>query len=111
MQKLESIAELAKLTDSNKDKSLLVYKHSYTCGICAAAYEVVQEFAASHPNITIVMIDVLANRDVSNRVADVLHIKHESPQAIAFINGSVVGHLNHWSIKTKALSNLFAPQP
>lgn len=107
MQKLESITELAKLMESSKDKSLLLYKHSYTCGICAAAYEVVQEFAASHPDITIVLIDVVANRDISNRVADILHIRHESPQAIAFINGKVVGHLNHWSIKAKALASLF----
>jgi bacillithiol system protein YtxJ len=50
------------------------------------------------------MIDVIAHRPLSMEAAHRLQIGHESPQAIAIVDGEVVWSGSHWEVTTEALA-------
>jgi bacillithiol system protein YtxJ len=81
----------------------LIYKHSTRCGLSATANRQVMRFAEEETGVAVFRIDVIANRDVSNAVADRLGIPHESPQAILLRRGKPVWHVSHSSVRTRAL--------
>ena len=49
-------------------------------------------------NIKYFLIDVLKNREISNKIASVFNIDHESPQLIIVKNGELVHNSSHSDI-------------
>lgn len=82
---------------------VLVYKHSTTCPISAAAHGHVQRFTREHPDVPAYMVDVTANRDVSRHLSRSTAIDHESPQAILFRDGQPEWHASHFDITADVL--------
>ncbi len=81
----------------------VLYKHSPRCGICVAALLEVRHFADTHPAIPVYQVDVLAQRPLSEAIADRLTIRHKSPQAIVLNEGAVVWHGAHFRVSAEAL--------
>ncbi len=81
----------------------VLYKHSPVCWSSAMAIRHVMDFMEAHPEVPVYMVDVVANRSLSMEVADRLHIRHESPQAIAIVDGEVVWSGSHWEVTAEAL--------
>lgn len=100
MKNLTSTDEFDLLMKSREP--LLVFKHSTTCPISAAAYEQVHAFEGKSP-VPIYLLKVIEDRTASNYVAEVTGIKHESPQAILFKEGKPVFSVTHWKITENAL--------
>jgi len=50
------------------------------------------------------LIDVRQNRDLSNLVAELSGIRHESPQVIVIKSGEIVWHASHGSIDETSLN-------
>lgn len=104
MQELESIADLDRVL---KDPAgpLILYKHSTQCGICEGSLAELEAFLEQQPAAaTVLYLDLLAHRDVSNAIAQRLGVKHESPQAIVVKGGKVAAVLNHRAIRVDALT-------
>ncbi len=75
--------------------TVVLYKHSPTCGLSEIALEEVRRFVATHPDVPVHLVDVLGNRAASNHLEATLGIRHESPQAIVFSAGRPVWHGSH----------------
>jgi bacillithiol system protein YtxJ len=86
----------------------LLYKHSPTCGLSSMALDEISAFSGSHPDIPIYLVDVLAQRPLSNEIEAVLGIRHESPQAFVFREGAVVWHGSHRRVQRGTLSEQVA---
>ncbi|MFS0780529.1 bacillithiol system redox-active protein YtxJ [Bacillus sp. 1P06AnD] len=84
--------------------AVLLFKHSSTCPVSAAAYSQFEAFTDNHPDVESVYIVVQEDRDLSTQIAESYHVKHQSPQAILFKNGDVVWHESHWRITADSLS-------
>lgn len=87
-KELTTVAEWEQALDDSESRPLFVFKHSTACPISARAYEAYQdhlEHEARH-DVVYVLVKVIESRDVSNRIAEDLEIKHESPQAIVVRN-------------------------
>jgi monothiol bacilliredoxin len=56
------------------------------------------------------LIDVLAQRPLSRRIAATLGIQHESPQVIVLRNGKPVWHASHYEVTADALAKEIAPR-
>ncbi len=82
----------------------MVYKHSPTCGICAAAAREVDRFVERHPSAALYHVDVLAARPLSREIAARTGVTHESPQVILLRKGTPVWHASHFDITTETLS-------
>lgn len=91
---------------------VMLFKHSPVCPISAAALEEWTLWRASTPSARTLFVDVIAQRPVARGIADRCGVKHESPQAILFVNGLPVWNASHARITRDALAQAFAlPAP
>ena len=77
---------------------VLVFKHSTTCPISAAAYREMKQLATE-----IALVVVQQARDVSREVETRTGVRHESPQALLLRSGEVVWSASHWNITAEAV--------
>ena len=107
---LEQIDELDLLLTESGSRPLLLFKHSYSCGISAEALdELVGHLdeaggAAKRPDGPLyAMVTVQTHRDISNAVAAKLGVRHETPQALLVRDGQVVWAASHFRVTAQAV--------
>lgn len=93
----------SELLEAIGDGPGLIYKHSFRCGLCFRSQREVERFAARRPDVPVVMIDVVADRALSNRVAESLGVFHHSPQAIVVREGEAVWDASHLGVTAGAI--------
>ena len=81
----------------------LLFKHSPICPISARAFREYGRFCAEHGDVATGWIDVVAQRPVSQWVAELTGVPHQSPQALLFVDGQVQWHASHSMITRDAL--------
>ena len=84
---------LEELVARSHDEPVIIFNHSSTCPISAAAYR-----QMSKVKDAVALVVVQRARDVSREVEARTGIEHESPQAIILRNGVAVWNASHWSI-------------
>jgi bacillithiol system protein YtxJ len=111
IQQLTSIQQWDQAIQGTSEKPLLVFKHSTTCPISAAAHEEVMHFIEDDKDspVDYAIVHVIEDRPVSNAIADHLEVKHASPQAILVKDGQRVWDTSHWNITYAFLSEKLAP--
>lgn len=114
---LEHVAELDRLLSESHTRPLLVFKHSYTCGISAEALDQLidhlnAEFnAPGSPDPRYAMVTVQTHREVSNAVTTRLGVRHETPQALLIRNGRVVWAASHFRVTADAVRKALTAAP
>ena len=81
----------------------LLFKHSSTCPISAAAFAEYEEWAAAHPDSPTGWIDVVRERPLARAVAERTGVKHESPQVLLLEAGQAVWNAAHSAITVASL--------
>jgi bacillithiol system protein YtxJ len=107
MPELKRIESENDVVEVFQAEQVIVYKHSPTCGICVAALQEIEKFMADHPGASLHLVDVLAHRDLSQRIATTTGIRHESPQVIVLRRGSPTWNASHYAIKAEAVASHF----
>jgi bacillithiol system protein YtxJ len=96
---LQKIEDLERLLATSQERPLLLFKHSFTCGVSAEALdELVTHLNEREVSATYAMITVQTHRDVSNAVAARLGIRHHTPQAILVRDGRAIWSASHFSV-------------
>ncbi|HEY0006099.1 MAG TPA: bacillithiol system redox-active protein YtxJ [Pyrinomonadaceae bacterium] len=90
---------LEELLSRSHSEPVIIFKHSTTCPISAAAYTQMSKLDRE-----IALVVVQRARDVSREVEARTGIEHESPQTIILRNGKAVWSASHWSIKTDVVA-------
>lgn len=85
--------ELDGLVELSHEAPVLVFKHSTTCPISAAAYREMSNVKAD-----IALVVVQQARKLSNEIERRTGVEHQSPQALVLRNGEVVWSASHWRI-------------
>lgn len=94
---LESESDWTRALEHSRREPVIIYKHSATCGISSGARRRLQELgAAGDPPVYEVVVQHA--RPLSNSIAAILGVRHESPQAIVVHEGLAVFHISHGSI-------------
>lgn len=88
------------------DPPAVLYKHSPRCIVCRRAVGEVENFARSRPQVPVYRIDVLEQRGLSDRVADELDVRHESPQVIVLEGGRPIWSASHGAVTEEALNEV-----
>lgn len=88
---------------SSGDKPVLVLKHSTRCPVSSAALEEYEDYLRDAPSegVDYVMVKVIEARPVSNKIAEDLGVKHESPQMILVKDRAKYWTASHWSVTKK----------
>lgn len=96
---LESEEDLNRAIAVSTEKKVAIFKHSTRCFISKTVLKNFEkEVENSDKNVDYYFLDLLAHRDLSNKIADDLGVTHQSPQLIVLENGVVVNHASHQSI-------------
>lgn len=89
----------------------LLFKHSLVCPISAAAFAEYERFVAAHPEVPTGWVDVIAARPAVRALAERTGVKHESPQALWFVDGRVAWSASHAGINATSLARATASRP
>lgn len=98
---LTSNEQLQQSLQHSNDRAQVYFKHSTRCIISKMVLKNFEEqWSALPDNADALFLDLLQFRELSNILAEQLHVKHESPQVIVVRNGKAVYHASHDSITT-----------
>jgi bacillithiol system protein YtxJ len=96
---LASVSQLEDITAASVGKPQVIFKHSTTCGISRMVLNMFTGSFVMEPGaMDMYFLDLLANRNVSNAVAEKFQVNHQSPQMLIIKNGVVVAHDSHGAI-------------
>ena len=111
---LQQIDELDDLLTESGSRPLLLFKHSYSCGISAEALDELVGHLYSTSEASrlegplYAMVTVQTHRDVSNAVATRLGVRHETPQALLVRDGQVIWTASHFRVTAQAVAAALA---
>ena len=87
---------------------VLLYKHSPLCGLCDIAIAEVNAFVEANPDVPVWLVDVISQRPMSQRLAAMLDVEHESPQVIMVRRGASVWDGSHRRVTRARLEEAMA---
>ena len=111
MRTLESLADLDEAVRASHARPILIFKHSATCGISAAALEEVEEVAeltGLELVIEAFVVSVQFGAAVSAEIAKRFRLRHESPQALIVYKGVVRWHASHFHVTREEITSALA---
>jgi bacillithiol system protein YtxJ len=98
---LDKIEQLDTIIELSNNKPQLIFKHSTRCGISRMVIsQFKKDYELKETEADLYYLDMIANRDISNTIAERLDVRHESPQLLVIKNGVVVAHESHGAINS-----------
>ncbi len=85
-----------------------IFKHSTRCSISTMAkFRLEQNWNFREDELEIYYLDLIAHRDISNRIAETFSVYHESPQLILIRDGESTYDASHMDITVDELRECF----
>ena len=104
LRPVQRLDELERLLAESDTRPLLLFKHSYSCGISAEALdELVEHLNGGPASAQYAIVTVQTHRDISNAVTARLGIRHETPQAILIRGGKAVWSASHFRVNAESI--------
>jgi bacillithiol system protein YtxJ len=94
-----------------REDLIILFKHSPACPVSWAAHAQVTKFARENQGTPVYMIPVIKERPLSEKIADVTGVDHESPQVIVLREGTVVASASQGEITVESLSEMLSAYP
>ena len=99
--------EWIKLTDSKQldeiersSEKALIFKHSTRCSISSMVLNRLENsWNTGEIPVKVYFLDLIANRDISNNIADRFSVYHQSPQVLLINNGECYYEESHMGIR------------
>ncbi|CAM3988819.1 bacillithiol system redox-active protein YtxJ [Flavobacterium branchiophilum] len=103
---LENLTQLEQIKQESFEKKMLVFKHSTRCIVSKMALKQFEKDFNLDNSITPYFLDLIANRHISNQIAEDYSVEHQSPQIILIENGKAIFNASHSEIDALELANL-----
>ncbi|ALR30322.1 general stress protein [Chryseobacterium sp. IHB B 17019] len=98
-KKIESEEDLKNAIENSFNHRIAIFKHSTSCFISKT---VLRNFEKEIENldqkVELYFLDLLKYRSISNKIAEDLGVRHESPQLIVIENGKAINSASHQHI-------------
>lgn len=96
---LHSEADLETAVQESFSKKVVLFKHSTRCFISKTVLKNFEaEVKKANPDASFYFLDLIAHRNISNKIAEDFGVTHQSPQLIVLQNGKAVKDASHQSI-------------
>ncbi len=95
---ITDVESFEELMNRSHNAPVVVFKHSTTCPISAAAYQEMSRFDGD-----VALIEVQRARNLSKEIEQKTGVAHESPQVLVLRNGKAVWDASHWKVKADAV--------
>lgn len=89
--------QLKNMITKSQARPQVVFKHSTRCSISAVALQRLQK-AEKPADVDFYFLDLISYRNLSNRIAEVFKVQHESPQVLVIKDGQCVYNESHLGI-------------
>jgi len=104
---LTSASDLAVLIERSYQQPQVIFKHSTRCGTSSLVLNRLER-ASDIPDADFYMLDLIRYRDVSNKIAELFNVYHESPQVLLIKNGECHYEESHLGIDMFELGDQIA---
>ena len=94
---ITSIDQLEQIKVASFTTPQVIFKHSTTCSISRMALDRFER-ATSPENVDFHYLDLLNNRPISNAIAELFQVHHESPQVLLIKQGECIYDESHYGI-------------
>lgn len=101
---IESEKALEELIESSEKSPVFILKHSFRCALSTMVKGRIEK--NGDERLQYYLIDVVTNRAVSNLLAEMFSVQHESPQAFLVKDAKLIEVKSHLAIKPHAFSVL-----
>jgi bacillithiol system protein YtxJ len=103
--KLETETQLNEIQQKSHDQPILIFKHSTRCSISRTTLDRLERNWNSEEasEIQPYFLDLIANRNISNLVAEDFQVEHQSPQVLLIRNGKSIYDRSHFDIDFKSI--------
>lgn len=101
---IESKADFDKAVEDScmeKNKAVLIFKHSTHCSISATAKFRLESFWDNDENFPAYYLNLIKFREISNQIASDFSVYHESPQVLVIKDGKCIYNASHLAINVK----------
>lgn len=106
---LTSSEQLKQAIESSVENAVILFKHSTRCSISSMAKSRFESnWNTDLSDVSVYYLDLIAHRNISNEIAELTGIEHQSPQAIVLKNKEVIYDASHSEISAKAIENLLS---
>ncbi|MBO9610718.1 MAG: bacillithiol system redox-active protein YtxJ [Paenibacillaceae bacterium] len=102
-REISTVEEWNEILQQSAERGQVILKHSTRCPVSSSALEEYEQYLHGTPssNVDYTLVKVIESRPVSNKIAEDLNLKHESPQIIFIKDGEKYWSATHWSISSK----------
>ncbi len=97
--KISNTESLVELWARSRNEAVVLFKHSLTCPISAAAHEEMLRFGGD-----VALVEVQKAREVSREIEERTGIEHESPQVIILGGGTAVWSASHFDVRAEKVA-------
>ena len=94
---LTSEEQLHLINQRSAEIPQVIFKHSTRCSISSMAKSRLER-AGVPPNMEFHYLDLIQHRNLSNRIAELYHVHHESPQVLIIRNSECIYDESHNAI-------------
>lgn len=94
---LKTEIQLDEIKQRSNQKPQVIFKHSTRCSISGVAKNRLER-AEMPGNTDFYFLDLIRHRDISNKIAEIFDVYHESPQILLIKNGECVYDESHSGI-------------
>lgn len=102
---LESEEQLMTIQSRSFEQKAVIFKHSTRCNISSMVKSRLERSVLPE-GIEFYYLDLIRYRAISNRVAEMYDIPHESPQLLLIRNGECIYDQSHTAIRMEELEEM-----
>ena len=104
---LTKIAQLQEIKENSFQKSQLIFKHSTRCGISRMVLRNFESnFNLQEDEMDCYYLDLLNFRTISNEIANIFEVTHQSPQVLVIKDNIVIYTNSHDQIDANLIAQL-----
>jgi bacillithiol system protein YtxJ len=104
-KKLETETALAEIKALSENQPIVIFKHSTRCPVSSMALDRLERNWDQEEMQSVLpyFLDLIAYRNISNKIADIFGVVHESPQVLLIENGKCIYNASHMGISYNVL--------
>ena len=91
--------QIEQIAGNSFEKPCVIFKHSVSCGISLhIMHKLENNWDFDNDDLNFYYLDLLAHRNISNKIAEYFGVLHQSPQILIIKNGKAISHFSHQAI-------------
>lgn len=101
--------DIERIKERSQTTPCLIFKHSTRCNISSIArYRLDDDWSFPEDRVEPYFLDLLKYRSVSNTIADIFQVHHESPQVLLIVQGECVYDASHLDVRVEEIEEVLS---